>query len=177
MRGKERQLVKLFPLLGITPAYAGKSIYDCMIVRSVWDHPRVCGEKCSFPKKVYSEWGSPPRMRGKVRTRISDKTAQRITPAYAGKRSGGWNVGTLAEDHPRVCGEKCGPCFAPPPRRGSPPRMRGKAIGHLFVDHDQRITPAYAGKSILVSTACIGCQDHPRVCGEKGFLVAFQKWH
>ena len=32
----------------ITPAYAGKSIFLCIVLYLVWDHPRVCGEKLSF---------------------------------------------------------------------------------------------------------------------------------
>lgn len=45
-------------------------------------------------------------MRGKESEKPDCDDKRRITPAYAGKREGGWNVGTLAEDHPRVCGEK-----------------------------------------------------------------------
>ena len=30
---------------GITPAWAGKSIFDCIKFKSHWDHPRVGGEK------------------------------------------------------------------------------------------------------------------------------------
>ena len=45
--------------------------------------------------------------------------------------------------------------------------MRGKdrvALGK--VDHD-RITPAYAGKSAIISLWSSICRDHPRLCGEK----------
>ena len=45
-------------------------------------------------------------MRGKVGVYIDDKTVQRITPAYAGKRlSFSTRISTM-KDHPRVCGEK-----------------------------------------------------------------------
>ena len=45
MRGKDS-----FPLLealalGITPAYAGKSIGDALMGLELEDHPRLCGEK------------------------------------------------------------------------------------------------------------------------------------
>ena len=46
MRGK----VKMDPLtimsMGITPAYAGKSDFFENFGAVLWDHPRVCGEKC-----------------------------------------------------------------------------------------------------------------------------------
>ena len=53
----------------------------------------------------------------------------RITPAYAGKRSGISGRSKSLKDHPRVCGEKqCrrSNCYVV---LGSPPRMRGKEMG------------------------------------------------
>ena len=51
---------------GITPAYAGKSTRQTNLQKKSRDHPRVCGEKLKFIAAVFSMWGSPPRMRGKV---------------------------------------------------------------------------------------------------------------
>ena len=65
MRGKENSSPKRLPTIGITPAYAGKSIRT----RTGTSAPR----------------GSPPRMRGKGRTSIGNRLKIRITPAYAGK--------------------------------------------------------------------------------------------
>ena len=45
MRGKVRFLVLGMRMLGITPAYAGKSDPPGECHGTVWDHPRVCGEK------------------------------------------------------------------------------------------------------------------------------------
>ena len=56
---------------GITPAYAGKSHIVRGLVKLVKDHPRVCGEKYSTRPYLSDEWGSPPRMRGKVYSLIS----------------------------------------------------------------------------------------------------------
>ena len=69
-----------------SPAYSGKrksNVYDATIVEN---HPRLCGEKLY---RLFSEclpMGSPPPMRGKVRT--GDRTL------------------ALSQDHPRLCGEK-----------------------------------------------------------------------
>ncbi|ERJ86661.1 hypothetical protein RUMCAL_03490 [Ruminococcus callidus ATCC 27760] len=45
--------------------------------------------------------------------------------------------------------------------------MRGKGYAAKPQDVNQRITPAYAGKSVCTHclTYCRG--DHPRLCGEK----------
>ena len=48
--------------------------------------------------------------------------------------------------------------------------MRGKAHGcHLFPPLF-RITPAYAGKRLCMAAERNFQQDHPRLCGEKGFI-------
>ncbi len=53
------------------------------------------------------------------------------------------------------------------PTNGSPPPMRGKAAVPQKHRKNQRITPAYAGKSRTVTTKQRTSQDHPRLCGEK----------
>ena len=45
MRGKDSMLCRHLCLLGITPAYAGKSPVIIAPCLSSWDHPRLCGEK------------------------------------------------------------------------------------------------------------------------------------
>ena len=50
---------------------------------------------------------------------------------------------------------------------GSPPRMRGKVMKSGTSSLNSRITPAYAGKSILYAAGAFCSWDHPRVCGEK----------
>ena len=85
MRGKDS-----FPLLealalGITPAYAGKSIGDALMGLELEDHPRLCGEKRHFPNQNRRLRGSPPPMRGKAYLTSWHVSTARITPAYAGK--------------------------------------------------------------------------------------------
>ena len=86
MRGKARCHAQLHNDAGITPAYAGKSHIVRGLVKLVKDHPRVCGEKYSTRPYLSDEWGSPPRMRGKVLKTPNGEATERITPAYAGKR-------------------------------------------------------------------------------------------
>ena len=106
MRGKAQQSVSTIQQVGITPAYAGKSLRCGLVFCSRWDHPRVCGEKGLTFHQMLRPTGSPPRMRGKGRVSTHLHGRSRITPAYAGK-----SVPFLASlskmwDHPRVCGEK-----------------------------------------------------------------------
>ena len=92
----------------ITPAYAGKSISAPEKPCAVRDHPRICGEKLVCTTWLMLIMGSPPRMRGKGRTRDPGTPPTGITPAYAGKSQPRTAPAHRLQDHPRVCGEKTG---------------------------------------------------------------------
>ena len=54
MRGKVPVMVELDFLVGITPAYAGKSDHNSYAASDRKDHPRLCGEKTKkIPKQRY----------------------------------------------------------------------------------------------------------------------------
>ena len=171
MRGKDIRGVVQNVLFGITPAYAGKRCSDRWLQTVPGDHPRICGEKRLQSTLRGTQNGSPPHMRGKVAVGGTMKNLNGITPAYAGKRSPTGRGRFQPWDHPRICGEKPSPparlhCF-----RGSPPRMRGKGFGVVRRNGRPRITPAYAGKSQFDEITIHTHWDHPRVCGEKAFIL------
>ena len=130
----------------IIPAYAGSTIQLGVLVVSIGDHPRVCGEHWQTVGCSYPGGGSSPRMRGAQDDLGLNAIADRIIPAYAGST----RVSTVGEfckwDHPRVCGEHGRSVVALFSHAGSSPRMRGA----LYVRQ---------ARSIHI-------QDHPRVCGE-----------
>ena len=87
MRGKAKCQLDNVRCGRITPAYAGKSTKQEKHRDKARDHPRVCGEKCVRADPAGDYFGSPPRMRGKVKCAPQLVAGDRITPAYAGKRS------------------------------------------------------------------------------------------
>ena len=131
MRGKVPSISRPAPASGITPACAGKSCPPQAPTFTRQDHPRVCGEKPIFPSGAASTVGSPPRVWGKEENLAEDTLPTGITPAYAGKRPPAARWNSLAEDHPRVCGEKGLSMFWSLNHSGSPLRVRGKAFGLL----------------------------------------------
>ena len=158
----------------ITPAYAGKSLNFVLLYSLTRDHPRLCGEKARCLMYRLLLQGSPPPMRGKDISSELVSCDKRITPAYAGKSFLSHVREQIAQDHPRLCGEKgiqkCRRWYG----RGSPPPMRGKGQIDGAIGGRIRITPAYAGKSIPVPPAISQTEDHPRLCGEKRpFPVVF----
>ena len=66
MRGKGIEPSAPVLPVGITPAYAGKSLMRSNATGTLEDHPRVCGEKKVMRGAKDKRMGSPPRMRGKA---------------------------------------------------------------------------------------------------------------
>ena len=166
-RGKAPFKRGLFHILGITPAWAGKSqLLPCCGLWSL-DHPRMGGEKWALSPRHWVILGSPPHGRGKGVLIFPRRAAVGITPAWAGKRRRAGGGTPARQDHPRVGGEKkmyrtAGACFS-----GSPPRGRGKVAVDHFLHSAAGITPAWAGKRAFFHDSGRMPRDHPRVGGEK----------
>ena len=131
------------------------------------DHPRVCGEEHHPTPSSAAPRGSPPRMRGRGFEYVKQYGEAGITPAYAGKRIIICPTSCPVGDHPRVCGEELCHPQRRSPSRGSPPRMRGRVFVFTHINVYERITPAYAGKSLCHDEYSSSGGDHPRVCGEE----------
>ena len=86
--------------------------------------------------------GSPPRGRGKEYAPMCQRTAMRITPAWAGKRYADLKIVQMNQDHPRVGGEKAGTGDFDIVANGSPPRGQGKGTNSNRTGRTAGITPA-----------------------------------
>ena len=106
-------------------------------------------------------------MRGKASPPHFTGGKNRITPAYAGKSLTEKQKDVFGKDHPRLCGEKKLQTKRSKLDKGSPPPMRGKAPAYDPKQANNRITPAYAGKSSDCTAGKSWSWDHPRLCGEK----------
>ncbi len=140
------------PELGITPAGAGKTRHKADHDKRPEDHPRRCGENAASTAFMLAASGSPPQVRG--------------------KRSGTNIYSSVGSDHPRRCGENEMQVITARVSEGSPPQVRGKPHFQLSLLPPLRITPAGAGKTRQVELCLMKQKDHPRRCGENGFLQA-----
>ena len=152
---------------GITPAWAGKSLFPAGNALCPWDHPRVGGEKRLILFVFRAVTGSPPRGRGKGDTNYKIPRFFGITPAWAGKSFCRHSHVIQNADHPRVGGEKPSTYQVEYWALGSPPRGRGKDERRRPGEIRARITPAWAGKSWPLRDIHNLVWDHPRVGGEK----------
>ena len=171
-RGKAYGILFITGWARITPAHAGKSVYNVLYCVLHGDHPRTRGEKFLGDFKNQAFTGSPPHTRGKGAMQAITPTATRITPAHAGKRYTIRSRWFAIEDHPRTRGEKVQRLTRHSRTRGSPPHTRGKGYILWLKYTRYGITPAHAGKSVLTFCAGIYYRDHPRTRGEKeeGFV-------
>ena len=126
VRGKASSLKRSKGVVGITPAYAGKSAASAFGYARRRDHPRVCGEKYRPSARLLIFGGSPPRVRGKVSVRAAWRPYHGITPACAGKSRSQPRLPCTGRDHPRACGEKLSTTSTDIHPAGSPPPVRGK---------------------------------------------------
>ena len=105
-------------------------------------------------------------MRGKPIHKIIVSRLFGITPAGAGKTVLQCCIVRATADHPRGCGENSNVASGNFSAAGSPPRMRGKQLCFRPPTAENRITPADAGKTEVVSRLTAVEADHPRGCGE-----------
>ena len=89
-----------------------------------------------------------------------------ITPARAGKTATMTPVICTSEDHPRSCGKDHDAIFEQAVELGSPPLVRERRQVKVIVIKNHGITPARAGKTILIHRSYLPHQDHPRSCGK-----------
>ena len=74
-----------------------------------------------------------------------------------------------------MCGEQAAPLPAASAGCGSPPRVRGTGCKRRVKLRLIGITPACAGNRCKHSKRPMGWQDHPRVCGEQGYITSWSE--
>ena len=72
----------------------------------------------------------------------------------------------MKKDHPRIRGEYKEILEISFPFTGSPPHTRGIRANPAVITADMRITPAYAGNTLLILILNFIGRDHPRIRGE-----------
>ena len=112
---------------GITPAYAGNTLYRLNFEQSYQDHPRLRGEHKVGGAFAKLGRGSPPPTRG--------------TPGAS--KHGCSRFGIT----PRLRGEHLNQSQYQNNRQGSPPPTRGTHKGYKNSHLKTGITPAYAGNT------------------------------
>ena len=186
VRGKLVRVLGRVALGRIIPARAGQTVALLSAANAPPDHPRACGANAWDGTSAPPDFGSSPRVRGKLHRFPLRSFRVRIIPARAGQTDAYRIDDYEHPDHPRACGAndithingstfigssprvrgKHGRALVRRERAaGSSPRVRGKRMGWHVRAARFWIIPARAGQTPSVSAALIPRPDHPRACG------------
>ena len=146
-RGKLVEGARLFDVVGLIPAHAGKTPLVSHRAISRPAHPRSRGENEYQVRKSVTVRGSSPLTRGKPGAGLELDLRPRLIPAHAGKTSSppSWEPGRAA--HPRSRGENLVLNTKGSDAEGSSPLTRGKRILDRGARRAVRLIPAHAGKT------------------------------
>ena len=112
--------------VGLTPAFAGKTLAEAGLPEHEWAHPRIRGEDAPFACDGREKLGSPPHSRGRRPCARPPCRRRGLTPAFAGKTARKSRLACGRRAHPRIRGEDI-PCRRrSPAMTGSPPHSRGR---------------------------------------------------
>ena len=115
-------------------------------------HPHVCGENVVERLDQPGQYGSPPRVWGKL--------------SSSGKTCASWSV------HPHVCGENLSERTRRDPRTRFTPTCVGKMTNIPSRSDDNTGSPPRVwGKLPSRSSTACGRSVHPHVCGENGWII------
>ena len=151
-RGTPCSIMETLVVHGITPAYAGNTLYPVITIFFIQDHPRIRGEHNASELNSNTLSGSPPHTRGTPSDKLLKFHHRGITPAYAGNTHIINNKIVLCWDHPRIRGEHFISGYSLFNIKGSPPHTRGTPILFPASSTMFRITPAYAGNTLIAVT-------------------------
>ena len=151
-RGKLVQFLYESVILGLIPAWAGKTQIHSRVRQTMGAHPRVGGENMLLILIMLFLPGSSPRGRGKQISWRASALRIWLIPAWAGKTQTSSHTTYRFSAHPRVGGENAGSNFLSTYRVGSSPRGRGKLPSLPFLYFLYRLIPAWAGKTRAART-------------------------
>ena len=112
--------------VGITSACAEQTNSSTTSSATSGDHLRVCGADSSVHHSGVMIWGSPPRVRSRLRDCQSVRQPVGITSACAEQTRYRSRLRNHRGDHLRVCGADWVDPTANVMRGGSPPRVRSR---------------------------------------------------
>ena len=137
-----------------------------MLLLNQQDHPRLRGKDATGTDAKFTYPGSPPLTRERLKSRSPREPLIRITPAYAGKTLLHPLYHHHYQDHPRLRGKDPEPPNRSKITSGSPPLTRERLRTSRMFNACIRITPAYAGKTIIERRTVSNHEDHPRLRGK-----------
>ena len=167
VRGTPLSRFDLSQFLRFIPAYAGNAGPVTVLAWPPTVHPRMRGERGSFPLMSISACGSSPHARG-TRVHMRDILGDnRFIPACAGNAKKDLLGMPILSVHPRMRGERGVPLARIRSRNGSSPHARGTRQRLGVSVQKSRFIPACAGNASTSGLRALQRPVHPRMRGER----------
>ena len=126
----------------------------------------MCGENQRVVHGLFYQFGSSPRVWGKLIRHAPPPPHHRVIPTCVGKTRARPQNLRSSSGHPHVCGENCRGCTGGYLRGGSSPRVWGKRREGRDEVCEGRVIPTCVGKTKGISLFLVFSSGHPHVCGE-----------
>src|SRR5690606_35093735 len=109
-----------------TPTRVGKTYATTRATCTTPVHPHACGEDAASLQGKVQEYGSPPRVWGRLAPQPGRCRRPRFTPTRVGKTISRLPVAPAQSVHPHACGEDVLRVVVYVMHHGSPPRVWGR---------------------------------------------------
>ena len=156
---------RCLPLVGLIPAYAGRTLRSIQLSYRRRAHPRLRGADGISWYLATAEEGSSPLTRGGLIINKSPLHFSGLIPAYAGRTRGGAYRPTDLWAHPRLRGADFPGPLLFSPLRGSSPLTRGGPGSVTSSPKTTGLIPAYAGRTPRPPRTRNTPWAHPRLRG------------
>ena len=158
-------LLDLLCLVGLIPAYAGRTSVPLRFPHRSWAHPRLRGADFSGHFFSLMMLGSSPLTRGGLVLLDGRSRQSGLIPAYAGRTHHATVIPTAATAHPRLRGADDSLLVDVAQFEGSSPLTRRGLPSRLRSSSSLGLIPAYAGRTLAGCLVCAVSQAHPRLRG------------
>ena len=173
-RGTQHRHYRSHCCLRFIPAYAGNACGISTGQVSPPVHPRMRGERSSGKGQPIKEHGSSPHARGTRRAPTRHGSSTRFIPACAGNARVLYRLDGAHPVHPRMRGERSQIRSQQTAGFGSSPHARGTLLGFVHYLRGRRFIPACAGNASVDPVPRPLRAVHPRMRGERRFVVTIR---
>ena len=162
-------------IIGLIPAYAGRTTTHTRRVTACWAHPRLRGAHNFSSLEAFFKAGSSPLTRGALWLCVPLGKRDRLIPAYAGRTRRALTDRCGHRAHPRLRGAHDYFDLQVDELEGSSPLTRGALQPGQGVPLVLGLIPAYAGRTLKCNGLSINTGAHPRLRGAHDMLGVVER--
>ena len=151
----------------VSPAYAGIDRKSALVHDHFTSFPRIRGDRPLLDRTTNGMSRFPPHTRGSTRETKAHRSAEAVSPAYAGIDRRPWPSCALRPSFPRIRGDRPRRLAAGDSEEEFPPHTRGSTLTAAFTWCSKSVSPAYAGIDPESASSNRKVSGFPRIRGDR----------